>query len=48
MAADRDTEDRLGALEGQVATLTARLDELVRLLKRADDEEVQRAARRAR
>lgn len=35
-------------LEQRVRRLESRMDELVRLLKRASDEEVQRAARRAR
>jgi hypothetical protein len=48
MPADRETEDRLSALESEVVNLRARLDEFVRLLKRADDGEVQRAARRAK
>jgi len=48
MAADQQTENRLNKLERDVADLTRRLDELVRLLKRVEDEAVQRAARRAR
>jgi hypothetical protein len=48
MATDPQTESRLGKLERDVADLAKRLDELVRLLKRAEDQEVQRAARRAR
>ncbi len=47
MPADRETEDRLSALESEVVNLRTRLDELVRLLKQADDEKVKRAARRA-
>jgi hypothetical protein len=45
---DAQTESRLRKLERDVADIAKRLDELVRLLKRAEDQEVQHAARRAR
>jgi uncharacterized protein YceH (UPF0502 family) len=44
---DSQTDNRIRKLEREVADLRKRLDELVRLLKRAEDDEVQRAARRA-
>lgn len=47
MAADRDTDNRLRKLEREVADLSSRLEELVRLLKRAEDQAVQYAARRS-
>lgn len=46
--ADQETERRLQKLEREVTGLKSRLDELVRLLKQAEDANVQRAARKAR
>jgi hypothetical protein len=46
--ADQETERRLQNLEREVTGLKSRLDELVRLLKQAEDANVQRAARKAR
>jgi uncharacterized coiled-coil protein SlyX len=43
----QDLEARVAELEGLDDELKRRLDELVRVLKRAEDEEVQRAARKA-
>jgi hypothetical protein len=40
-------EQKIRRLERRVANLESRLDELVRLLKRSEDEDVQHAARRA-
>lgn len=41
-------EQKLRELEARVEKLERRLNELVRLLKRSKDEDVQHAARRAR
>ena len=43
-----DAERRLSDLESRVARLERQMEELIRLLKRAEDDAVQRAARRAR
>jgi len=45
--ADQETERRLKKLEREVTGLKGRLDELVRLLRQAEDANVQRAARKA-
>lgn len=42
-----DKDRRIADLEGRVRRLEQRLDELARLLKKAQDEAVQRAGRRA-
>jgi hypothetical protein len=42
-----DNARKIADLERRVRQLESRLDELTRLLKRATDESVQRAARRA-
>ena len=42
-----DNSHKIADLERRVRKLESRLDELTRLLKRATDENVQRAARRA-
>ena len=45
--AEQETERRLQKLEREVTGLKSRLDELVRLLKQAEDANVKRAARKA-